>query len=229
MRKLFFTASLCTGCRACEVACSFKKEGIFSPALSRIRVVRLDEEGLDIPTGCEHCEDAPCIRICPVRALKRRPETGAVVVDGDRCIGCKQCMVVCPFGAVHFSHASGRIFKCDLCDGDPECVKWCFTGAVSFCEEAGVPRAKRHRFAHRHMALTRDLWSPAAPQANETRGIGKTVDREGSRRGYGEGGSGEALGGGSGGAGPSGEEQVSKTSGEGPDEGTGGPGGGGGA
>ncbi len=150
-KKLFFNPAHCTGCRACEVACSFKKEKVFSPELSRIRVVKLDEDGVDIPTGCEHCEAAPCILICPVRALRRKAETGAVVVDQDACIGCKQCMVVCPFGAIHFDCSRKAIFKCDLCDGDPECVKWCFTGGVTFGETAELPARKRHRTAHRHV------------------------------------------------------------------------------
>ncbi|MGQ9582210.1 MAG: 4Fe-4S dicluster domain-containing protein [Thermoplasmatota archaeon] len=147
MKRLFIDPALCTGCRACEVACSFKKEGVFGPELSRVRVVKLDEEGLDIPIGCEHCDPAPCVAICPVRALRRRPETGAVVLDGDRCIGCKQCAVACPFGAIHIHPGTLRVFKCDLCDGDPECVKWCFTGALRFCEGEGVPREKRHERA----------------------------------------------------------------------------------
>ena len=116
------------------------------------------------------------MRICPVRALRRKTETGAIVLDCDRCIGCKQCMVVCPFGAIHFNHATGRLFKCDLCDGDPECVKWCYTGAVSFCEESGVPHGKRHGVASRHVALRREarwLSTRAAPEGTrEERGGG---------------------------------------------------------
>jgi Fe-S-cluster-containing hydrogenase component 2 len=155
-KKLFFNPARCTGCRTCEVACSFKKEKLFSPELSRIRVVKLDEEGVDIPTGCEQCEGAPCILICPVRAIRRRSDTGAVVVDDNACIGCKQCMVVCPFGAIHFDPARKAVFKCDLCDGDPECVKWCFTGGVTFGETAELPASKRHRTAHRHVKALSD-------------------------------------------------------------------------
>jgi Fe-S-cluster-containing hydrogenase component 2 len=155
-KKLFFNPERCTGCRACEAACSFKKEKVFSPELSRMRVVKLDEDGVDIPTGCEHCEGAPCIQICPVRAIKRKAETGAVVVDQNACIGCKQCMVVCPFGAIHFDCAKKAVFKCDLCDGDPECVRWCFTGGVTYGETAELPARKRHRTAHRHVKARAD-------------------------------------------------------------------------
>jgi len=74
-----------------------------------------------------------------------------LLVDQNACIGCKQCMVVCPFGAVHFDSARKAVFKCDLCDGDPECVKWCFTGGVTFGETAELPARKRHRTARRHV------------------------------------------------------------------------------
>jgi Fe-S-cluster-containing hydrogenase component 2 len=53
--KFVLDAELCTGCRACELACSFEKEGVFSPAKSRIHVVKIDEEGVDVPVGCEPC------------------------------------------------------------------------------------------------------------------------------------------------------------------------------
>jgi Fe-S-cluster-containing hydrogenase component 2 len=134
MGKLVFNHENCTGCRACELACSFRKEGVFSPSKSRIKVVRVDERGIDIPMGCEHCDDAPCIAVCAVKALKRDPETDAVLLDREICIGCKQCMVICPFTAILYDTEDKRFYKCDLCDGDPECVKWCLTGGVEYHE-----------------------------------------------------------------------------------------------
>ncbi|MFH1422306.1 MAG: 4Fe-4S dicluster domain-containing protein [Planctomycetota bacterium] len=134
MGRLIYDARLCTGCRACELACSFVSEGVFSPAKSRIRVVRMDSEGIDVPIGCTHCEDAPCELVCPVKAISRDTTTGAVVIDSDVCIGCKQCVTVCPFAAVHIDVKKRVIYKCDLCQGDPECVKWCFTEAIIYTE-----------------------------------------------------------------------------------------------
>ncbi|UCH88495.1 MAG: 4Fe-4S dicluster domain-containing protein [Thermoplasmata archaeon] len=150
MGKLVFNSELCTGCRACELACSFKHERLFSPHLARIRVVRVDEEGIDVPTGCEQCEVAACIAVCPVRAIYVDPETDGVIIDYDRCIGCKECMTACPFGAVHYNRAKGIFYKCDLCGGDPECVKWCVTGGVQYITDLDtVLQLKRTKTAER--------------------------------------------------------------------------------
>ncbi|MFC1524930.1 4Fe-4S dicluster domain-containing protein [Planctomycetota bacterium] len=147
MGKLIFTPDLCTGCRACELACSFISEGIFAPAKSRIRVVRMDEDGIDVPIGCLHCEDAPCIMVCPAKAIKRHTETQAVVIDQDICIGCKECIVVCPFGAIQYDETKRLIYKCDLCQGEPECVKWCYTGAIQYTKDVSRVTHKKQRKA----------------------------------------------------------------------------------
>ncbi|MCK5547645.1 MAG: 4Fe-4S dicluster domain-containing protein [Thermoplasmata archaeon] len=140
--KFVLDADLCTGCRACELACSFVKEGVFAPSKSRIRVVKVDEEGIDVPVGCEHCDDAPCITVCPTNALYK-DDIGAVLLNDDKCIGCKQCVLVCPFGAIYYDDDKKRFYKCDLCDGEPECARWCFTGAISL-EDLGKLARRRH-------------------------------------------------------------------------------------
>lgn len=145
MGKLIFNAELCTGCRACELACSFHCEGIFAPSKSRIRVVKMDEDGIDVPVGCEHCEDAVCMMVCPVKALSRDATTGAVLLDDSICIGCKECMVVCPFGAIFYDEDRRIFYKCDLCGGDPECVKWCFTKAIEYTEKVDKYVQRRER------------------------------------------------------------------------------------
>lgn len=150
MGKLVFNTELCTGCRTCELACSFHHEKVFSPHLARIRIVRVDEEGLDVPTGCEQCEAAACISVCPTRAIYVDSETDGVIIDYDKCIGCKECMTACPFGAVHYNGAAGRFYKCDLCGGDPECVKWCVTGGVQYMTDMDkILQKKRARSADR--------------------------------------------------------------------------------
>jgi len=148
MSKLVFDSNLCTGCRACELACSFVSTGEFGLSKSRIRVIKMDNEGLDIPVGCTHCDDAPCIRVCPVRAVTRDNETQAVLINNDICIGCKECLMVCPFGAIQYDEDKHLFYKCNLCNGNPECVKWCFTGALKFTNQISqVVREKQRKTA----------------------------------------------------------------------------------
>lgn len=150
MGKLVFDAELCTGCRACELACSFKKDQVFSPTKSRVRVVKIDEEGIDVPVGCEHCDDAPCIAVCPVGALYEDAETGAVLINHDTCIGCRLCIPACPFAAISHDAVTKRVYKCDMCHGEPECVKWCFTGAIKHVESLEeYKREKRKAIAEK--------------------------------------------------------------------------------
>ena len=95
--------------------------------------------------SCQQCEDAPCVIGCPAKALSRNMEMGRVEVDYEKCIGCRTCVSVCPFGAMHFVPSDRKVIKCDLCDGDPQCVRFCDVKAVSLVE-AGRPRAcKRER------------------------------------------------------------------------------------
>jgi Fe-S-cluster-containing hydrogenase component 2 len=148
MAKLTFNAENCTGCRACELACSFHCEGLFSPSKSRIRVVRIDEEGIDVPVGCEHCDNAVCMLVCPVKAIIENKSTGAIILNPDLCIGCKQCLAVCPFGAIHYDEQEKLFYKCDLCNGEPECVKWCETKAILYYEDLDdLLRGKRSKRA----------------------------------------------------------------------------------
>jgi len=132
MKTLTVTPDRCTGCQACMLACSFTTEGVFSLSKSRIKVVKFEEEGVDIPMPCFHCEKAPCIQVCPTRALNRERNTDGVIIDQNKCIGCRLCMVACPFGAIHYNGSQKIVYKCDLCYGDPACVKFCETKAIAF-------------------------------------------------------------------------------------------------
>jgi carbon-monoxide dehydrogenase iron sulfur subunit len=126
----------CTGCRACELACSVFHAGVSNPARSRIKVIKWEWEGRYVPMSCQQCEDAPCQAICPVKAISRNEELNRVMVDYDTCIGCRMCVAVCPFGAMRFDELDKKVIKCDLCDGDPQCVRFCETKAVIFSEAA---------------------------------------------------------------------------------------------
>jgi len=118
----------CSGCRRCEIACSMRHEGWMWPEASRIRVF-MPFPGLEVPHFCAQCEDYPCVSSCPVNALSINENTNAVIVDGEKCISCGECVKACP-GKVPFLHPdNNKAVICDLCDGEPECVK--------VCQEAG--------------------------------------------------------------------------------------------
>jgi Fe-S-cluster-containing hydrogenase component 2 len=131
-RTLVVDPHKCTGCRLCLIACSLSKEGVINPDRARIRILQDQAEGPHLPVGCRHCETAPCLKVCPREAVYRDTVLQRIVIDYERCISCRMCMAVCPFGAIGFNAQSGRIFKCDLCEGDPECVRFCFPGALTF-------------------------------------------------------------------------------------------------
>lgn len=128
---IFCDPEKCLGCLICEFVCSAIKEKSTNPLLSRIRVVNLEPTG-SMAIACVLCEDAPCVTVCPRKALRRNEETGIVVVDEDKCNGCSWCLEACPFGAIAFNPYKKTVMICDLCGGDPECVKYCPFDALTF-------------------------------------------------------------------------------------------------
>ncbi len=139
----------CTGCRLCELVCAVKHDGVSNPMRSRIRVMKWEAEGLYIPMSCQQCEDAPCLKACPVKAISRNAAFERVEIDYDLCIGCRTCVSVCPFGAMGFNPVEKKVFKCDLCDGDPQCVRFCEVKAVDYVDAADVSLKKKKAAAHR--------------------------------------------------------------------------------
>ena len=135
----------CTGCRLCELACSFKKHGVFNRELSDIRVETREELALNVPIRCMQCDDPPCVHACVARALHKEEKTGAVLLERDRCILCKACIAACPFGCISLIESDGalRISLCDLCSGHPECVGLCRSGAIAYEDGKKINRKKR--------------------------------------------------------------------------------------
>ena len=76
------------------------------------------------------------------------------MIDYDRCIGCRMCVAVCPFGAVSFDSIQKRVVKCDLCDGDPLCVKFCMYGALQYVEASEQSVIKQRQAAEKLKELT---------------------------------------------------------------------------
>jgi Fe-S-cluster-containing dehydrogenase component len=161
----------CVGCQACAVACkSWNTAGDALPLsdedpygaeptgtwLNRIhsfevtpdpaRCDRPDPPAqiVHFPRSCLHCEDAPCVTVCPTGASIKRAEDGIVLVEEDKCMGCGLCAWACPYGAREMDAAAGVMKKCTLCvdriydeaipeeERVPACVRACPTKARHF-------------------------------------------------------------------------------------------------
>ena len=127
----------------CEIACSLHQDGVVNPAAARVAIVGWAEEGLHVPAVCLQCDVAGCERVCQPGAIGRNAATGALIVNYDLCIGCRMCVVGCPYGAMTVQPVGGRVIKCNLCEGEPRCVCFCETGALRFVEPAEVCLSKR--------------------------------------------------------------------------------------
>lgn len=143
--RILVREELCSGCRACEVACVAHHEGRFGTASARIRVIKIEPLGLDHPHVCRLCRRAPCIGACPTGALSRDAATSAILLQPDDCIGCAACVDACPFGVASLHPETGLALICDLCQGDPACVKRCATGAIEYLSAESGPQAIRQR------------------------------------------------------------------------------------
>ena len=144
-KSLVIDPSECTGCMQCEMACSYQTENAFNPAKSRIRVFEFKDQGRSVPYTCTQCDEAWCMKACPVDAISVDPGTGAKIVSDALCVGCKVCTIACPFGTINYNTATGKVMKCDLCGGDPECVKICPTPALSYvdAEKTGLEKMRQ--------------------------------------------------------------------------------------
>jgi anaerobic selenocysteine-containing dehydrogenase/Fe-S-cluster-containing hydrogenase component 2 len=130
----------CTGCKSCEAAC--KQTNALGPHSYRNRVMWFDQQPrLDFLTvTCQQCERPACLRACPVypKAISKDPDTGVVAIDIDRCTGCGECVLSCPYGAIGYNAERHHAVKCDLCadrrskDLQPACATVCPTLAISF-------------------------------------------------------------------------------------------------
>jgi anaerobic carbon-monoxide dehydrogenase iron sulfur subunit len=154
----------CTGCRICELVCSVKHEGVSNPSRSRIKVMKWESEGRYVPMSCQQCESAPCMLICPVKAISRDESLNRVKVDYDVCIGCRMCVAICPFGAMGFDVLAKKVMKCDLCDGDPQCARFCDVHAVSYLEANEQSVKKKKAVADKFSSIAQKV---AAVMASE--------------------------------------------------------------
>jgi Fe-S-cluster-containing dehydrogenase component len=157
MDRLIIGVEKCTACRACELACSFTHENVFAPQLSRIRVVRFMDKGLNVPMVCVNCARPACVDACPTGAVYVGSDGRLVRINAEECIGCGECVRACPFGTVDFDEDKGVAFMCDYCDGDPACVKECKYGALTFRPGHQLAQRKRQAAAEVHSRLEEDV------------------------------------------------------------------------
>ncbi|HZK24388.1 MAG TPA: 4Fe-4S dicluster domain-containing protein [Oscillospiraceae bacterium] len=173
LNSLLIDTSKCIGCRACQVACKqwnrlpaeetsftgFYENPVRFTANSWTRVSfreHEDESTGDVSwyfakIGCMHCTDAACEKVCPAGAISHT-ETGAVVTDPKKCIGCNYCVASCTFKVMSFNQKENISQKCTLCSDRqaigliPACAKACPTGAIQF-----GTRAEMVDLAHRRV------------------------------------------------------------------------------
>jgi carbon-monoxide dehydrogenase iron sulfur subunit len=131
----------CQGCRVCEIVCSMVKTGEAGIYNSPIKNIRFYNEYFFYPNVCLQCETPHCVLVCPTGALNKDLNSGVVELTEEKCVGCKMCLVVCPFGAI--SMVNSVPIKCDLCGGDPMCVKFCRAGALTYGEIEDIGAGKR--------------------------------------------------------------------------------------
>lgn len=132
----------CTGCHACETACQIANAVPGDLRWRRVRTFNeLHVHGVEVvhlSLACNHCAAAPCMDACPARAVYRDEATGAVLIDQDKCIGCRYCAWACPYGAPRYDRSRSVMAKCDLCverrraGREPACVTACPTGALDW-------------------------------------------------------------------------------------------------
>lgn len=139
-----------------------------------------------VPVLCNHCDNPPCVRVCPTRATWKREEDGVVMMDWHRCIGCRYCIVACPYGSRSFNWRDPRPFlreispefptrmrgvveKCNFCEERlaqglrPACVEACADGALMF-GDLEDPQSEVRRVLQENLALRRKAALGTKPQ-----------------------------------------------------------------
>ncbi|MEJ8553499.1 4Fe-4S dicluster domain-containing protein [Tepidibacter sp. Z1-5] len=167
-------SSKCIGCKECEVACfavhnknnnvGYTVGTVQTPVIPRLYLVKTPS--VTMPIQCRQCEDAPCAKSCSVKAISQIDNT--IVVDEKKCIGCKNCIMACPFGAIDLlpkydngkevvqfnlkeeSHdeleeiVKSTAYKCDLCidNGEQACIKACPNNALRLVKPLDEKKSK---------------------------------------------------------------------------------------
>ncbi len=156
MKTFVIDVKRCNGCHNCQIACKDEHAGNDWTPIARPQPetghfwMKLEQEVRGTvpkvkvayrPHLCMHCDKAPCMDVCPVRAIYKRVD-GLVIIDPVNCTGCRDCLDACPYGAIYFNEGLKLAQKCTGCahllDGgwkEPRCVDACPTNAIRFLDE----------------------------------------------------------------------------------------------
>jgi tetrathionate reductase subunit B len=130
----------CIGCQACTVSCSVENLPPIGQFRTTVLQYEIDKPGgaapamVSLPRLCNHCDEPPCVPVCPVQATFQRSD-GIVLVDNERCVGCGYCVQACPYDARFINHETQTADKCTFCEHRlevgllPACVESCVGGA----------------------------------------------------------------------------------------------------
>lgn len=139
------------------LACSMKHHNVINPSLSRVKVMRYEDQALNVPILCMACDNAPCIKVCPMNARVRQAN-GTVATDTTVCIGCRACIYICPVGSPSVNPVNGQTMTCDMCMDDDGAEPWCVTackheGALKMARGASITIEKARAGAQRLRAV----------------------------------------------------------------------------
>ena len=135
----------CLSCHTCQLQCALEhsrskdlEQAIQERPLAQSRIKVVSAVEVAVPLQCRHCEDAPCVEVCPSKATSRENIEQPVLIKQELCIGCRWCILVCPFGVIKIDSQDKAVIKCELCfarlqEGkQPACVEGCPSGALQF-------------------------------------------------------------------------------------------------
>lgn len=161
-KTIYVDTKRCMNCRACETACKLENGLPAGPRWTMVTEVEVTQDGVDktvfLPLPCLHCGDPACEKACPTGAIYKRPEDGIVLVNKDKCIGCRQCLWACSFGVPQFG-PDNKMEKCTLCvhltsQGLPTaCQAACPAEAILVGTTDEISRTLRERYANNSRKL----------------------------------------------------------------------------
>ncbi len=216
---LVIDLDICVGCHACAVACKeWNDGGDFGPLpdenkqqrepfgvwFNRVHTYDVENAAtkqqmtVHFPRSCLHCETPDCVTVCPTGASYKRAEDGIVLIDEDKCIGCKLCSWACPYGAREYSEVRGVMQKCTLCvdriynetlaveERQPACVLACPTHARHFGDLGDADSAVSQLVAAREgYALMPELgyqpvnrYLPPRPRRDQRNAVAKAQEEK---------------------------------------------------